>query len=173
MPTPLSKIPVVGPAAEAATDLAAGAVKLPAVVAGKAAGQVRAGVSLGRTAVEGTARSLLGRVTGRGGSEADAPAPAAPAPAAAPTPKPAPKPAPPVRDEPLTDIDAAAEDVVVKATPADVAAVTGGDTATRSPAEKAPAKKAPAKKAQPRRRRRPRRHRPRRRRPPRPPTRCR
>ena len=78
MPTPLSKIPVVGPVADVATDLVAGVARLPAAAADKAVAQIRSGVSLGRLAVEGTARGLAQKVSGRGG-------PAAPAaPAAAP-----------------------------------------------------------------------------------------
>ncbi|NYD59083.1 hypothetical protein BKA08_003321 [Nocardioides marinisabuli] len=140
MPTPLSKIPVVGPVAEVATDLAVGVAKLPAAAADKAATQVRSGVTLGRLAVEGTARSLVGKVTGRSG------APEAPAKA----PTPAPAPAAPVTEtstepstEPVTDIDAGAADVEVDATPADVAAFAG----KKSPARKTAAKKAAPKKA--------------------------
>ena len=72
MPTPLSKIPVVGPVADVATDLVTGVAKLPAAAADKAVTQVRSGVILGRLAVEGTARGLVQKVSGRG-------APAAPA----------------------------------------------------------------------------------------------
>lgn len=143
MPTPLSKIPVVGPVADVATDLVAGVAKLPAAAADKAVTQVRSGVSLGRLAVEGTARGLVQKVSGRGApaapAAAKAAAPSAPtAPAAAPAPAPAPAPAAPT-EEPVTDIDAGAADVQVDATPADVAAA-------KKPAKKAPAKKAPAKK---------------------------
>ena len=136
MPTPLSKIPVVGPVADVATDLVAGVAKLPAAAADKAVTQVRSGVSLGRLAVEGTARGLVQKVSGRG-----APAAPAAAKAAAPSAPPAPAPAAPAAPtgEPVTDIDAGAADVQVDATPADVAAA-------RKPAKKAPAKKAPAKK---------------------------
>lgn len=141
MPTPLSKIPVVGPVADVATDLVAGVAKLPAAAADKAVTQVRSGVSLGRLAVEGTARGLVQKVSGRGAPAAPAAAKAAapsapPAPAAAPAPAPAPA-AP--TEKPVTDIDAGAADVQVDATPADVAAA-------KKPAKKAPAKKAPAKK---------------------------
>ena len=139
MPTPLSKIPVVGPVAEVATDLAVGVAKLPAAAADKAATQVRSGVTLGRLAVEGTARSLVGKVTGRSG------APETPAKA----PSPAPAPAAPVTEtvtetstEPVTDIDAGAADVEVDVTPADIAAFAG----KRSPAKKPAAKKTTAKK---------------------------
>ncbi|GHJ60200.1 hypothetical protein NOK12_27180 [Nocardioides sp. OK12] len=147
MPTPLSKIPVVGPVAEVATDLAVGVAKLPAAAADKAATQVRSGVTLGRLAVEGTARSLVGKVTGRSG------APEAPAKA----PTPAPAPAAPVTEtvtetstEPVTDIDAGAADVEVDVTPADVAAFAGKKSPARKPAaKKATAKKTAVKKAAP------------------------
>lgn len=148
MPTPLSKIPVVGPVAEVATDLAVGVAKLPAAAADKAATQVRSGVTLGRLAVEGTARSLVGKVTGRSS------APEAPATA----PSPAPAPAAPVTEtstEPVTDIDAGAADVEVDVTPADVAAFAGKKSpakksaARTSAAKKTTAKKSPAKKAAP------------------------
>ena len=147
MPTPLSKIPVVGPVAEVATDLAVGVAKLPAAAADKAATQVRSGVTLGRLAVEGTARSLVGKVTGRSG------APETPAKA----PSPAPAPAAPVTEtvtetstEPVTEIDAGAADVEVDVTPADVAAFAGKKSPAKKPAAtKAPAKKTAAKKAAP------------------------
>ena len=140
MPTPLSKIPVVGPVADVATDLVAGVAKLPAAAADKAVTQVRSGVSLGRLAVEGTARGLVQKVSGRGAPAAPAAAKAA-APSAPPAPAAAPAPAAPAAPtgEPVTDIDAGAADVQVDATPADVAAA-------KKPAKKAPAKKAPAKK---------------------------
>lgn len=139
MPTPLSKIPVVGPVADVATDLVAGVAKLPAAAADKAVTQVRSGVSLGRLAVEGTARGLVQKVSGRGAPAAPAAAKAA-APSAPPAPAAAPAPAPAApTGEPVTDIDAGAADVQVDATPADVAAA-------KKPAKKAPAKKAPAKK---------------------------
>jgi hypothetical protein len=139
VPTPLSKIPVVGPVADVATDLVAGVAKLPAAAADKAVTQVRSGVSLGRLAVEGTARGLVQKVSGRGAPAAPAAAKAA-APSAPPAPAAAPAPAPAApTGEPVTDIDAGAADVQVDATPADVAAA-------KKPAKKAPAKKAPAKK---------------------------
>ena len=142
MPTPLSKIPVVGPVADVATDLVTGVAKLPAAAADKAVTQVRSGVSLGRLAVEGTARGLVQKVSGRG-------APAAPAAARAAAPSARPAPAAPAED-PVTDIDAGAADVQVEATPADVAAAkkpAKKAAAKKAPAKKAPAKKAPAKKA--------------------------
>lgn len=137
MPTPLSKIPVVGPVADVATDLVTGVAKLPAAAADKAVTQVRSGVSLGRLAVEGTARGLVQKVSGRG-------APAAPAAARAAAPSARPAPAAPAED-PVTDIDAGAADVQVEATPADVAAAK--KPAKKAPAKKTTAKKAPAKKS--------------------------
>ena len=154
MPTPLSKIPVVGPVADVATDLVTGVAKLPAAAADKAVTQVRSGVSLGRLAVEGTARGLVQKVSGRGAPAAPAAARAAapsapPARPAPPAPAAAPAPAAPAED-PVTDIDAGAADVQVEATPADVAAAkkpAKKAAAKKAPAKKAPAKKAPAKKA--------------------------
>lgn len=146
MPTPLSKIPVVGPVADVATDLVAGVAKLPAAAADKAVTQVRSGVSLGRLAVEGTARGLVQKVSGRGAPAAPAAAKAA-APSAPPAPAAAPAPAAPAAPtgEPVTDIDAGAADVQVDATPADVAAAK--KPAKKTAAKKAPAKKTAAKKA--------------------------
>lgn len=141
MPTPLSKIPVVGPVADVATDLVAGVAKLPAAAADKAATQVRSGVTLGRLAVEGTARSLVSKVTGRSSTH-EAPT-RKPSPASAPAPA-----APAAPSEPVTDIDAGAADVEVDVTPADIAALAGSKAApTKSATKKSPAKKAAAKKS--------------------------